>query len=96
METETRLLRSDSDSLSFGVPQEFLKGHAHHTYTLTSPDGTVTFELKHNVNGRRVYAEGSADAVRFLDEKVRGGREPRIYNMIDVLESGKMEDVTRS
>jgi len=59
-------LRTDELSLNFGVSPEALNGHAFHTYTLTSPDKSVVFELKHNVEGRTVYADGTADAVKFL------------------------------
>ncbi|GMH64590.1 hypothetical protein TL16_g03999 [Triparma laevis f. inornata] len=74
------LLRDDKSSSDFGVPSEYLDaGHAFHTYTLTSGDGSVEFELKHNVCGRRVYADGTADAVKFLrkviGEKGGGGGE---------------------
>jgi hypothetical protein len=58
---------------------------------------SVVFELKHNVCGRRVYADGTVDAVLFLhkirtDSKfasfVKGSYEKkRLFNMIDVLES---------
>ncbi len=57
------------------------------------------FELKHNVCGRRVYAEGTADAVQFLANMRRSGAispgypavgVKRLFNMIDVLESGSM------
>jgi 4-hydroxy-tetrahydrodipicolinate reductase len=52
---------------------------------------SVSFELQHNVCGRRVYAEGTADAVQFLHSKaLEKSSEKRIYNMIDVLESGEM------
>jgi 4-hydroxy-tetrahydrodipicolinate reductase len=52
---------------------------------------SVSFELQHNVCGRRVYAEGTADAVEFLHRAVLDKTsEKRIYNMIDVLESGGM------
>lgn len=52
---------------------------------------SVSFELQHNVCGRRVYAEGTADAVDFLHKKALGSSEAkRIYNMIDVLEAGEM------
>ena len=57
----------------------------------------MAFELKHNVCGRRVYAEGTADAVEFL-YKVRAAQgsgevssEKRMFNMVDVLESGEMD-----
>lgn len=58
----------------------------------------MAFELKHNVCGRRVYADGTVDAVVFLHRlkrdaefaiKMRGNDSAkRLYNMIDVLESG--------
>jgi 4-hydroxy-tetrahydrodipicolinate reductase len=87
-------LRDRDSQLQFGVPEESLDGHAFHTYTVTSGDGTVQFELKHNVCGRRVYAEGTADAVEYLiavrEGKV-GDSSRRLYNMIDVLQSGSMK-----
>lgn len=86
---DIEMLRSKEKQMDFGVPVDALKGHAWHTYRMESPDGSVAFELKHNVCGRRVYAEGTADAVQFLD-KVRGRGTKRVYNMIDVLESGQM------
>mmetsp|Transcript_54303 Transcript_54303/g.122126 ORF Transcript_54303/g.122126 Transcript_54303/m.122126 type:complete len:272 (-) Transcript_54303:101-916(-) len=73
-----------------GVPKEHLTGHAWHTYTLTSSDGSVQFEFKHNVCGRRTYAEGVADAVHFLAEKVQKGSKKRVFSMIDVLSEGNM------
>lgn len=84
-------IRDDDESMAFGVPEEGLKGHAFHTYTFTSPDGSVEFQLKHNVVGRTVYAEGTADGVKFLAGKIREGGGGKIYNMIDVLQAGVME-----
>jgi len=88
-------LREQSVQESFGVPSEHLNGHAFHTYTLESP--TVNFEFKHNVCGRRTYAEGTVDAVEFLwnkmnkkDQEQGENDEIRIFNMIDVLKSGGM------
>jgi len=81
------------------VPKDNLKGHAYHTYSLTSPLADVRFELRHNVNGRRVYAEGTADAVLFLARRLddqtttnaaENPRTQRIFNMIDVLKSGEL------
>ena len=72
------------------VPEGALNGHAYHTYTLTSADGSVEFALQHNVNGRRVYAEGTADAVGFLARAVAGGTEKRRFDMVDVLEAGAL------
>jgi 4-hydroxy-tetrahydrodipicolinate reductase len=90
-ERDVRMLRDDESSLAFGVSEGALGGHAFHTYTLTSPDGSVQFELKHNVEGRTVYAEGTADAVKFLAAKVATGMEGRVFSMIDVLQAGALE-----
>jgi 4-hydroxy-tetrahydrodipicolinate reductase len=85
------MLRDDEASLAFGVPKDALNGHAYHTYTLTSPDGSVNFQLQHNVAGRTVYAEGTADAVKFLAQQVKSGNDtPRQYTMIDVLQAGAL------
>jgi 4-hydroxy-tetrahydrodipicolinate reductase len=113
-------LRERELQLAFKVPEAHLKGHAFHTYRLTSPDNrcvrwwrvpceadnpnllllltcptplplsSVSFELQHNVCGRRVYAEGTADAVAFIHKMKASGSAKRLYNMIDVLESGQM------
>jgi len=91
LEEDIEMLRDDESSLAFGVSEEALKGHAFHTYTLTSPDGSVQFELKHNVEGRTVYAEGTADAVKFLASKVGSGMEGKVFSMIDVLQAGGLE-----
>jgi len=85
------MIRDDEGSMDFGVEEEDLNGHAFHTYTLTSPDGSVEFQLKHNVAGRTVYAEGTADAVKFLSKKIREESVGKIYSMINVLEEGAME-----
>ena len=84
-------IRDEAGQLAFGVPREALLGHAFHTYRLTSPDGTVAFELQHNVCGRRVYAEGTADAVAFVDQvRDKKPRSKALFSMIDVLEAGAM------
>eukprot|EP00408_Alexandrium_pacificum_P025741 CAMPEP_0171196590 /NCGR_PEP_ID=MMETSP0790-20130122/21981_1 /TAXON_ID=2925 /ORGANISM="Alexandrium catenella, Strain OF101" /LENGTH=279 /DNA_ID=CAMNT_0011661819 /DNA_START=15 /DNA_END=854 /DNA_ORIENTATION=- len=84
-------VRDPEEQKKMGVPEEHLGGHAWHTYSLTSSDGSVQFQFKHNVCGRRTYAEGVADAVQFLAEKVRTGSKKRIFSMIDVLGEGKMQ-----
>ena len=91
LEKDIEMLRDDESSLAFGVSKEALNGHAFHTYTLTSADGSVQFELKHNVEGRTVYAEGTADAVKFLATKVGSGMEGQVFSMIDVLQAGALE-----
>lgn len=88
---DIEMIRDDDESKDFGVKEEYINGHAFHTYTLTSPDGTVEFQLKHNVSGRTVYAEGTADAVKFLARKIENGEGGKVYSMINVLEEGAME-----
>ena len=90
--TDVQLIRDEARAVEFGVPPTALKGHAFHTYELTSPDGSVTFQLQHNVAGRTIYAEGTADAVKFLAKKLREGTDPpQIYTMMNVLEEGALE-----
>mmetsp|Transcript_34529 Transcript_34529/g.42553 ORF Transcript_34529/g.42553 Transcript_34529/m.42553 type:complete len:252 (-) Transcript_34529:53-808(-) len=89
---EITKLREREEQIAFGVPEDSLKGHAWHTYTLKSADGSVMFQFKHNVNGRRTYAEGVVDAVNFLATKITQASDKKIFDMIDVLKSGKMRD----
>ena len=88
---DIKMIRDEQQAIEFGVPPEAVNGHAFHTYTLTSADGSVQFELKHNVAGRTIYAEGTADAIKFLAKKVRDGAESKMYTMIDVLEEGALK-----
>mmetsp|Transcript_1565 Transcript_1565/g.2214 ORF Transcript_1565/g.2214 Transcript_1565/m.2214 type:complete len:407 (+) Transcript_1565:195-1415(+) len=88
---DIQMIRDDDQAIAFGVPETALTGHAFHTYTLTSPDKSVQFQLKHNVAGRTIYAEGTADAVQFLAKKLTTQTEPTVYNMINVLEEGALE-----
>lgn len=69
----------------WGIPEAYLSGHGWHTYTLASPDRTVSFTFTHNVNGREVYAAGTLDAAAFLAEKVHEGAKGKVFTMIDVL-----------
>jgi len=85
-------VRKEDEQLALGVPKEYIDGHAWHTYTLTSKDGSVQFQFKHNVNGRRTYAEGTADAVQFLAQKIKTGSKKRLFSMMDVLGEGSMSD----
>jgi len=39
----------------------------------------------HNINGRRPYALGTLDAIRFLDGKVKAGVKGEVFTMMDVL-----------
>lgn len=89
-EKDIELVRDEKQQLErMHVPQDALSGHAFHTYSLDSADGSVHFEFQHNVCGRHVYAEGTVDAVAFLAEKLKEGKA-RPFNMMDVLRSGKM------
>lgn len=80
----------DEQVATMGVPADALSGHAFHTYRLVSGDGSVRFELQHNVVGRAVYAEGTVDAVVFLAARRQAADPVRVYNMIDVLRAGEM------
>jgi len=71
----------------WGIPEAYLGGHGWHTYTLTSSDGTAVFELKHNINGREIYVEGTVKAIRYLEKQIREGVQGRIFTMIDVLKA---------
>lgn len=88
---DIKMIRDDGDAIAFGVPEGALRGHAFHRYTLTSADGTTQFALEHNVAGRTIYAEGTADAVKFLAGRVREESEGKVYTMINVLEAGALE-----
>ncbi|XP_024538820.1 probable 4-hydroxy-tetrahydrodipicolinate reductase 1, chloroplastic isoform X1 [Selaginella moellendorffii] len=88
---QVELVRDPKEQMTrMGVPEQYLNGHAFHTYKIMSPDGTVFFEFKHNVCGRSIYAQGTVDAVLFLSKKIQEKSEKRLYNMIDVLEGGRM------
>ena len=76
----------------WNIPEEHIGGHAWHTYTLTSPEGSATFQFTHNINGRDIYAQGTQDAVLFLHKKLseassskKDDKVGKIYTMIDVL-----------
>lgn len=71
-----------------GVPEEHLTGHAFHRYDLSAAAGTVGLVLEHNVLGRRVYAEGTLAAARFLSRQIGSGARGRVFSMEDVLRGG--------
>ena len=75
----------DIQKTVWGIPEEYLEGHGWHTYSLNSEDKTVRFEFTHNVNGRDVYAQGTLDALIYLDKKVAEGAQGQVFSMIDVL-----------
>lgn len=75
----------DIQKTIWGIPEKYLGGHGWHTYSLISEDKTVRFEFTHNVNGRDVYAQGTLDALIYLDKKVAEGAQGQVFSMIDVL-----------
>lgn len=85
-----KVRQRENQIYDMGVPEEHIDGHAFHTYTLTSDDGSVTLEFKHNVCGRKVYAEGTVDAAIFLYQQKEKEASQKVYNMIDVLKAGAM------
>ncbi|KAG8466078.1 hypothetical protein KFE25_005648 [Diacronema lutheri] len=91
---ESSQLAGAPDGAGYGrlnpVPTSALSGHAFHTYSLIAPDGSVEFQWRHNVVGRRVYAEGTADAALFLAGKAADRAGKRLFTMVDLLQSGAM------
>ncbi len=75
----------DRQRFDWKIPLDHLGGHGYHTYTLTSPDGTVTVSFTHNILGRDVYYDGTADAVIFLKSRLRERARGKVYSMTDVL-----------
>jgi 4-hydroxy-tetrahydrodipicolinate reductase len=76
---------SETQKKIWNIPENYLAGHAWHTYTLLSEDKTVCLEFTHNINGRDVYSRGSLDAVEYLHKKVSQGAKGKVFSMIDVL-----------
>jgi len=82
---EIEMIRNEESQVNrMAVPKEHLNGHAFHTYSLDSADNSVHFEFRHNVCGREVYGEGTADAVEFLAKKIEAGQQ-KVFDMIAVL-----------
>ena len=84
-ENQIVMIRNPELQKEIGVLDEYINGHGWHTYTLKSEDRNVLFRFTHNVNGRSVYVNGTLDAIRFLDKKVKAGEKGKVYSMIDVL-----------
>jgi len=87
---DIKKVRDEKEQLAFGVPEHALGGHAFHTYSLKSDDGSVAFQYQHNVTGRRTYAEGVVDGVLFLAKQIAAKNEKKAFDMIDVLSAGAM------
>ncbi|MFO7559047.1 MAG: dihydrodipicolinate reductase [Desulfobacterales bacterium] len=75
----------DRQKTEWKIPEEYLSGHAWHTYSMVSEDQTVKFVFKHNVNGRDIYSKGTFDAISYLEKKRREGAVGKVFTMIDVL-----------
>ena len=69
----------------WGIPDEYIKGHGWHTYTLTSKDKTAVFTFSHNINGRDIYSSGTHDAILFIQEQIDKGVGGKVFTMMDVL-----------
>lgn len=69
----------------WGVPAGHLAGHAYHRYGVQSSGGDIRVGFSHDVNGRRIYAEGALAAVEFLAARVAGGSRGEVFSMTDVL-----------
>ena len=78
-------IRDPETQRTLGVPPTALAGHGYHWYTMHSPAGDTTLELSHRINGRRIYAEGTLRAARYLAQHAQT-THGNIYTMIDVLE----------
>ena len=76
---------ADTQRQEIGVPEEHLAGHAFHRYELRAAAGTVGLVLEHNVVGRRVYAEGTVQALRYLLVRRAAGSRGEVFTMEDVL-----------
>ena len=87
---EIKMIRDpEIQEKQLGIPKEHLSGHGWHTYTLKSPDNSVVFEFRHNINGRDIYVQGTFDAVMILHRKINTrDTSQKFFTMIDVLTNG--------
>lgn len=86
-QSQIRMMRDPDAQRAYGIPEEHLRGHAWHTYTLKSPDKSIALSFTHNVCGRNTYVAGTLAAVRFLGKRISEGATG-MYSMIDVLHEG--------
>lgn len=91
-DSQIEMIRNEKEQMErMDVPEAYLSGHAFHTYSLDSADGTVHFEFRHNVCGRKVYAQGTVDGVEYLAQCISKGLTPRCHTMMDILREGAMK-----
>ncbi|MDK2972947.1 MAG: 4-hydroxy-tetrahydrodipicolinate reductase [Candidatus Sumerlaeota bacterium] len=81
----TMLRDPERQRAEMNVPEEHLGGHAYHSYEITSAGGDVRLGLSHCVNGRRVYARGTLQAVDFLARRIAAREKGKVFTMQDVL-----------
>jgi hypothetical protein len=80
-------LRDQSSSESQGVPKNYLEGHSHSEYSAKNASGSSSFTFRQQYNGDQPAAEGIADSVLFLAQKHQQGAKPRVFSLVDVMES---------
>ena len=68
-----------------GVPEGSLNGHAYHWVDISTPNGNVAIGFYAKVNGRQTYADGTPDAVRYLNRTMQSGARGKVFSMVDVL-----------
>jgi 4-hydroxy-tetrahydrodipicolinate reductase len=78
-------IRDPKQQLFMGIPHEALSGHGWHSYSLISPDGSVSLRIEHNINGRQTYVEGTLKAINFLAKKIQAGSFGECFSMIHVM-----------
>jgi 4-hydroxy-tetrahydrodipicolinate reductase len=78
-------IRSPQEQLKMGIPNNYLEGHAWHTYILRNETDNILFNFTHNVNGRGTYAAGTIDAIKYINSKISKENKGKTYSMIDVI-----------
>ncbi|WP_300667689.1 dihydrodipicolinate reductase C-terminal domain-containing protein [Desulfoluna sp.] len=86
-EADIDKVRDPEAQKAMGIAEEHLDGHGWHTYTLKASDGGSEFGITHNINGRDIYAEGTLDAVAFVEKKRDQGISGHCFSMIDVMKN---------
>lgn len=85
MHVTIQSIRDPYDQGKFGIPKEYLGGHAYHQVKVYSPDGYVRFGWFTEVDGRETYAIGTPDSVRFVYEKAREGSKGEVFSKMDAI-----------
>ncbi|MBI4014798.1 MAG: hypothetical protein HY365_02485 [Candidatus Aenigmarchaeota archaeon] len=80
---EMESVREPAMQRELGVPDSVLSSHAYHWVDLSNSGMGAGFYTR--VNGRRTYADGAVDAIRYLSRKMREGSMGEVFSMTDVL-----------